>query len=239
MSGSLVAGAALAGLVDVPDEIGAAVAAFGGGVLIAAVGLEVVPEAEELTGRAGTTAGIVAGALIFIGADWLLTREESQREFRRKMHASAARRLERSSGGTARGESIALGIFIDGVPETAALGITIADGKIGMALLAGIVFSNLSESYGASAFMIHGGRSRPAAVALFAGIGAALLAALVVGAEALDAVPDGPIGIGVAVAAGAVLATVSISIIPNAFLEVSRFAAFAIVLGFVAGYLLR
>jgi hypothetical protein len=41
-----------------------------------------------------------------------------------------------------------------------------------------------------------------------------------------------------AVAAGGVLAVVSIAIIPYAFAEVSRLVAFAVVAGFVGGYLL-
>ena len=40
---------------------------------------------------------------------------------------------------SARGLSIAAGLFIDGVPESLALGLTIAEGELGLALLVGIL----------------------------------------------------------------------------------------------------
>lgn len=236
---SLLLGAALAAWREVPEEIAAAVTAFAGGALIAAVGLELVPDADEHAGAGLTALGLAVGAVLFVAADWGLTREERRRDFRRSMHAAAARRLEtRGKGESQVGFSLALGIFIDGVPETAALGLTIAEGEVGLALLTGIVVSNLTESYGASVFIVQGGRSRRVAFGLFAAIAASLIAALVLGVTLLSAASDSVVGLSEAVAAGAVLATVSITIIPPAFREVSRFAAIAAVAGFVAGYLL-
>jgi ZIP family zinc transporter len=236
---SLLLGAALAVWHEVPEELAAAVTAFAGGALIAAVGLELVPDADEHAGAVLTALGLAAGAVLFVAADWALTREERMRDLRRSMHAAAARRLEtRGKGESQVGFSLALGIFIDGVPETAALGLTIAEGEIGLALLTGIVVSNLTESYGASVFIVQGGRSSHLAVGLFAGIAAALIAALLIGVTLLSAASDSVVGLFEAVAAGAVLATVSITIIPPAFREVSRFTAVAGVAGFVVGYLL-
>jgi ZIP family zinc transporter len=236
---SLMVGSLLAAWREVPEEIAAAVTAFAGGALIAAVGLELVPEADEHAGAALTAVGLAVGALVFVAADWALTREENRRDFRRSMHAAAARRLEtRGRGESQTGFSLALGIFIDGVPETAALGLTIAEGEIGLALLIGIIVSNLTESYGASVFIVQGGRSRRLALALFAGIAAALIAALVVGVTLLSKASGSLVGFSEAIAGGAVLATVSITIIPPAFREVSRFTAIAAVAGFVVGYLL-
>jgi ZIP family zinc transporter len=179
------------------------------------------------------------GALLFVAGDWALTREERLHDLRRSMHAAAMRRLETRREGEAEvGFSLALGIFMDGVPETAALGLTIAEGDIGLALLAGILVSNLTEAYGSSIFVIQGGRSRRLALGLFAAIAAALVGALVLGATLLAAAGDSVVGFLAAVAGGAVLATVSITIIPPAFREVSRFTAIAAVGGFVVGYLL-
>jgi hypothetical protein len=50
----------------------------------------------------------------------------------------------------ARGESIAVGLFVDGVPESIALGLMVAEGEIGLALLVGIVVGNVVEAYGAA-----------------------------------------------------------------------------------------
>jgi ZIP family zinc transporter len=236
---SLMLGTLLAAWREVPEEIAAAVTAFAGGALIAAVGLELVPEADEHAGAGLTAVGLAAGAVLFVAADWALMREKRRGSLRRAMHAAAARRLEtRGKGEATIGFSLALGIFIDGVPETAALGLTIAEEEIGLALLTGIVVSNLTESYGASVFIVQGGRSRRIALLLFAGIAAALVAALVLGVTLLSKASDTVVGVFEAVAAGAVLATVSITILPPAFREVSSFTAIAAVAGFVVGYLL-
>jgi zinc transporter, ZIP family len=143
------------------------------------------------------------------------------------MHAEAA-----------RGEAIAAGLFVDGVPESVALGLTIAEGEIGLALLVGIVVGNVVEAYGAARPIVAGGHSRRFAVGLLGGIGLALAVATILGATVLKDAPSELIGGAQALAAGAVLAVVSISIIPHAFEEVSSSVATAIVLGFVAGYLL-
>jgi zinc transporter, ZIP family len=236
---SLLLGAALAAWREVPEEIAATVTAFAGGALIAAVGLELVPDADEHAGAALTAVGLFVGALLFVAADWALTRDEHQRDFRRSMHAAAAQKLEtRGRGESQVGFSLALGIFVDGVPETAALGLTIAEGEVGLALLTGIVVSNLTESYGASVFIVQGGRSRMVALGVFAVIAVSLITALLLGVTLLADASGSVVGFAEALAAGAVLATVSITIIPPAFREVSWFTAIAAVAGFVAGYLL-
>ena len=158
---------------------------------------------------------------------------------RRASHAAAAGRSIEVPGDrkeVTRGESIATGLFVDGVPESVALGLTIAEGEIGIALLAGVVIGNLVEAYGAAQPIIMGGRSRRFAVGLLAAIGAGVAAATVLGGTVLAEAGPALVGTAQAVAAGAVLAVVSIAIIPHAFSEVSGRVAVATVLGFVVGY---
>jgi ZIP family zinc transporter len=140
--------------------------------------------------------------------------------------------------GAARGESIAVGIFVDGVPESIALGLTIAEGAVGLALLVGILVGNVVEAYGAAQPIIASGRSRRFALTLLAAIGLALGFATVLGGTVLADASDTLIGTAEAVAAGAVLAVISISVIPYAFEKVSGEVAIAMVLGFIGGYLL-
>ncbi len=237
---SLVAGAAAAAAIRLPERVAATVTAFGGGILLAAIALELVPEADRGAGPVLTAAGLIVGTLVYVAADAWLNRDAGMKAMRRSGHAAAGRSMSmpRDRIEVARGESIAAGLFVDGVPESIALGLTIAEGEIGVALLAGIVVGNVVESYGAAQPIIVGGRSRRFAVGLLAAIGAALAAATVIGGTVLaDASPE-LVGTAQALAAGAVLAVVSIAIIPNAFSEVSSLVASATVLGFVAGYLL-
>jgi ZIP family zinc transporter len=240
VGGSLVAGAIVAVVRELPPRIAAVVTSFGGGILIAAVALELVPEADAEAGAAITAVCLLAGTLIFVAADGWLTRDPGMEAARRSGHAAAAGQpmLMHGHAEAARGEAIAAGLFVDGVPESIALGLTIAEGEIGLALLVGIVLGNVVEAYGAAQPIAFGGHTRRFAVELLGGIGLALALATFLGGTVLaDASPE-LIGGAQALAAGAVLAVVSISIIPHAFEEVSSLVAAATVLGFVVGYLL-
>jgi ZIP family zinc transporter len=240
VSGPLLLGAVAGAVLPMWERIATTLAVFGGGVLLGALAFDLVPEAEKHAGTALTAGGLVAGTFAFLAADWALTREENRKELRRAMQAGMYG--GRTSGGkheeAGRGKSIALGVFMDGVPETAALGITIAEGAIALPLLVGVVVSNLVESYGASEPIVDAGYSRQYPVVLFAGIAAALLVAIVVGATLLAGASDRVIGTAEAMAGGAIFATVLVALVPHAFAEVSRWAAVSAVLGLVLGYLL-
>jgi ZIP family zinc transporter len=243
---SLLAGALAAVLLQVPARLAALATAFGGGILFAAVALELVPEADAGAGPALTAAGLFAGTLVYVAADARLSRDPSMREMRRMGHAAAAGRpmsdMEEAAAPdhaeAARGESIAAGIFVDGVPESIALGLTIAQGELGIALLAGILLGNLVEAYGAAQPILSGGHSRRFALTLLGAIGLALAVATTIGGTALADASEELIGTLQAIAAGAVMAVISVAIVPHAFSEVSRAVATATVAGFVAGYLL-
>ena len=241
VGGSLLVGAVAAALLHLPKRVAATLTAFGGGILFSAIALELVPEADREAGTALTALGLLAGTLIYVGADWWLGRDEEMMAMRRSGHAAAAGApmdMPDSRAETSRGESIAVGIFVDGVPESLALGLTIAEGEIGLALLAGVLIGNVVEAYGAAQPIIAGGRSARFAVTLLAAIGLSLALATVLGGTALaDASPE-LVGTAQAVAAGAVLAVIAIAIVPHAFTEVNRAVATATTAGFIAGYLL-
>lgn len=243
IGGSLIAGALAAALFKLPERIAATLTAFGGGILLSAIALELVPEADREAGAALTAAGLLAGTLVYVGADWWLGRDADAMAMRRSGHAAAAGQpmetgMPTSKSEAARGESIAVGLFVDGVPESIAVGLTIAEGEVGVALLAGVLIGNIVEAYGAAQPIIAGGHTRRFAVTLLTAIGFALAFATVLGGTVLgDASPE-LVGTAQAVAAGAVLAVVSIAIVPHAFSEVNRVVATATTAGFVVGYLL-
>jgi ZIP family zinc transporter len=242
IAASLIAGGAVAALFRLPERMAALVTAFGGGILLAAIALELVPDADRNAGPLVTALGLVVGTLVYVSADGWLTRNEQMKSMRRSGHAAAAGRQmaipTRARDGAARGESIAAGIFVDGVPESFALGLTVAEGELGVALLVGILVGNVVEAYGAAQPIVAAGRSRRFALTLLCAIGLALAFATVLGGTVLVDASPSVIGGAQAVAAGAVLAVVSIAVIPYAFSEVNRLVASATVAGFIAGYLL-
>lgn len=238
---SLLLGGLAAARLALPERAAAVLTAFGGGILLAAVALELVPEADERAGTWLTAAGLVAGALVYVAADAWLSRDPEKEMMRRSGHAAMAGQpmpMKSAKAEAARGEAIAAGLVIDGIPESLALGLTVAEGEIGLALLVGVVLGNLVEAYGATQPIVAAGRSKTFALGLLSGIGLVVALATLAGATVLaDASPE-PIGFAQAVASGAVLAVISISVIPYAFAEVSRWVAVAASLGFVTGYVL-
>lgn len=241
VAASLVAGAVLAARARLPERLAALITGFGGGILLAAVALELVPEADARAGRTWTALGLFAGALIYVGADAWLSRDETMDKTRRSRHASASGQpsmMPQPSAESVRGETIAAGIVVDGIPESLALGLMATQGGSGLALLIAVVVGNITESYAAAQPIISGGRSAASAVRLLSAIGVILGLMTVLGGTAGAAAPDVLIGSAQAVAAGAVLAVLSISILPYAFDKANRQVALVATLGFTLGYLL-
>ena len=236
---SLVLGAGLAALLPLPKRVAATVTAFGGGLLLAAVALELVPDADRDAGPALTAAGLLAGTLLYVAADWWLARDRMMMAVRRSAHAATAGRpMAMRSSDVMRGESIAVALFVDGVPESIALGLTIAGGEMGIALLTGILVGNVVEAYGATQPIVAGGRTRRFAITVLTAIGGALALSTLLGGTVLAHASGEVVGTAQAIAGGAVLAVVSIAIVPYAFSEVNRLVATATVSGFITGYLL-
>jgi ZIP family zinc transporter len=241
IAASLVIGGLVAAAVSLPERVAATITAFGGGTLLSAIALELVPEADAEAGVVLTALGLLGGTVLYVGADAWLNRNEERRLARRSMHAAASGRglgMSVDQAEATRGESIAVGLFVDGVPESIAVGLTIAEGEVGVALLAGVLIGNLVESYGAAQPIVASGRTRRFAVTLLIAIGCALAFATVLGGTVLADASAELVGTAQAVAAGAVLAVVSIAVIPHAFEEVSSLVATATVAGFVVGYVL-
>jgi hypothetical protein len=66
-------------VLRLPVRVAAAVSSFGGGHLLAAVALELVPDADERAGQWLTAVGLFAGMLIYVGADAWLSRNEERK----------------------------------------------------------------------------------------------------------------------------------------------------------------
>jgi zinc transporter, ZIP family len=180
------------------------------------------------------------GVAVYVAADAWLTREKGVATVRRSAHAAAGRpiQLPADQAEKTRGESMAAGLFLDGVPESFALGLTIAERATSITLLVGILVGNVVEAYGSAQPILVGGRSKRFAVGLLGGIGLVLTGSTVVGATVLADAGGSFVGTAQAAAAGAVLAVVTVAIVPHVFAEVNRLVAVASAIGFVVGYLL-
>src|SRR4029079_8246798 len=113
--------------------------------------------------------GLGAGALTFYLADGAISG-----------HGQRGRPGRKSSSGA--GTALALGAFLDGIPEQMVLGIGIAGGEgVGIGLLVAIFVSNLPEAIGSASVMRHAGRSDGTILRLWIAVAAICTLATVIG----------------------------------------------------------
>ena len=200
-----------------PRPIGL-ILAFGAGALISAVSLELAEEGLELGSPGAVAAGLALGALTYFTADGMLARRDKGAP---------------GKGGGGSGISLALGSFLDGVPEQAVLGIGLAGGEpVSVALLVAIFVSNLPEGIGAGTDMQASGMPRAKILRLFLVVAAVCTLSSGVGYVIADAVSgDFQAGIN-GFAAGALLVMLIDSMIPEARDKGARRAGLIAVVGF-------
>jgi hypothetical protein len=68
---------------DFPERVAALVASFGGGILLAAIALELVPGADRDAGAGVATLGLGIGTLVYVGGDAWLSPDEEMKSMRR------------------------------------------------------------------------------------------------------------------------------------------------------------
>ena len=134
--------------------------AFGAGVLISAVAYELVAEAFETSaGSGGLALGLAAGC-----ADVLRRRRA------RSTGWAATDRKACSAAAQAAGSGLAivLGIVLDGIPESAVIGLGLLEGTgVSVAVLAAVFLSNLPEAIAATTGLAAGGWRRGRIIGLW------------------------------------------------------------------------
>ena len=216
---SLVIGALLGIARPWPGRLIGLVLAFGAGALISAVSFDLAEQGARLGDRGVLAVGLGLGAVTFFALNRWLERQ------RRRGNGAAA---DEDSG-----TALALGAFLDGIPEQLVLGIGIAAGEgVSVGLLTAIFVSNLPEAVGSSVAMRAAG-TRPAAIRrLWVFIALVCTAASVAGYAIADNVSDN-LNAGVnGFAAGALLVMLIDSMVPEAVRKGGDIAGLVTVLGF-------
>ena len=207
---SLVVGALLGTARRWPERLVGLVLAFGAGALISAVSFDLFEEGVDAGGGPSVGIGLAVGALTYFAADRALER--------------------RGSGGEDAGPALALGAFLDGIPEQAVLGIGLAAGRgVSVGLLAAIFVSNLPEAIGSASGMR---APKVKVLGLWVAVAVICTAATVAGYAIADNV-GGRFEAGVnGFAAGALLVMLIDSMIPEASNKGGDAAGLVTVLGF-------
>jgi ZIP family zinc transporter len=224
---SLLLGGLIALRFTISGRLLGLVMAFGAGVLISAVAYELVGEAFDTSaGDGGVALGLFAGALTFFAGDTLIDRM-----------GGADRK---SSGGRqAAGASLAivLGIVLDGIPETAVIGLSLLEGSgVSVAVIAAVFLSNLPESIAATTGRAKSGWKPRRNLGLWGRVMAVCGLASLAGYALLEDASGRTLAIVLAFAGGAVLTMLADTMMPEAFEHSGRATGLATTLGFALAF---
>ncbi len=200
--------------------------AFAAGVLISAVAFDLTAEAFDRGGTDAVSVGLALGAISFFVGDWII-------DHRGGNHRKRSGGQQEGGSGTA----IVLGALMDGIPESAAIGVSlIGGGSVAVSVVAAVFLSNVPESLSAVTGLQKAGRSTRfilglwAAVVVVSTIAAAAGYALLGGAS-----PNIVAGIQ-AFAGGAILTMLADTMMPEAFEHGGAQTGLLTVLGFALAF---
>jgi len=209
----------------------------GAGAVICAVTTDLLVPAYKGSGPRAAGLGLVAGAVGFwLITRWLESRSESE-------HPEAP--LEEAAEGAARDEEVqipaaspaearnlTIGMVLDGIPESIAIGITAFSGTVSISLVAAVFLAGLPEAIGVAAALLAGG------IAIGRVLGRMLMIVVigavsgVIGFGALSAAPAWAVAFIQSIAAGAMVVVVVNEMIPIAVRGAGRWAGLAAAGGF-------
>jgi ZIP family zinc transporter len=231
---ALLVGAVVGFFVRLPPRAIATIVAFGAGVLAAAISFELMEDAYERGGLAGTAVGFILGALVFTGANFLLARNGARH--RKRSGSSAGESMDRAGSGAT---SLAIGSMLDNIPESVAIGLSLVGGAgVSTVTVIAVFLSNIPEALSSSAGMRLAGHSRRYVLGLWGLAVPACGLFAFAGYEIVSAWDGATIAAITAFAAGAILAMIADTMIPEAFEVAHDFAGLVTAAGFLVAFAL-
>ena len=241
---ALLVGALFGLYVKVGLRVIGLVMAFGAGVLISAVAFELTEEAYRSAGAAAPALGLAAGSLVFFAGDWAIDRRGGHRR-KSPVHGGvplpepAATSGSGSPAGASSGLALVLGALLDGIPESAAIGISLLGGSgVGVAMVAAVFLSNIPESMSATTGLKASGRSTPWILGLWSLVVAASTVSAVAGYALLGDASENTVAFIQTFAAGAIFTMLADTMMPEAVEHAGRLVGLLTVLGFAVAFFL-
>ena len=232
---SLLIGALIGtGRRAIPTRALGLILGFGAGTLLSAVAFELTEDAYNLGGADAVALGLAFGALAYFAGDQAIERRGG--ENRMSPHR---RRREGPPQGTDSASALLLGAVLDGIPESAVIGISLLGGQqVSVAVLGAVFLSNLPEAIGSSAGMHKEGIATRHILLIWVMVVLASGAAAALGYGLLKGASDNTVALIEAFAGGAVLTMLVDVMIPQARKDGGLPVGLATVLGFALAYLL-
>ena len=144
-----------------------------------------------------------------------------------------------SGGEQAEGSPLAivLGIVLDGIPESAAIGVTLLEGTgIGAAFVVAVFLSNLPEAVAATSGLAASGWKRGRIMGLWVVVMAVTGLASLAGYVLLDGASAPTISFTLAFAGGAILTMLADTMMPEAYEHGGKLVGVATTLGFALAF---
>jgi ZIP family zinc transporter len=226
--GALLLGAVAGIWLPVSNRLVGLVMGFGAGVLFSAVAFELTSEAFDTAGALVMVLGLICGALVFFAGDWWIDRRGGHR-----------RKSPNGPQAGAGASALVLGALLDGIPESAAIGVSlIGGGGVGVAMVAAVFLSNVPESMSASAGMRQTGRSTKTILLMWGAVTVASTIAAALGYGLLGSAPEEVVAAVQAFAAGAILTMLADTMLPEGVEHAGRLVGLVTALGFTCAFLL-
>lgn len=244
-SSAFIIGVLIGLFMTPPKRVVAAILAFGGGILVSALSFELVTEASEKGTTAYVVGGFLLGALIYVAIAVILDRLAARSPKREGRHAddvvpNAKHKSESAEVATISGMALLAGTVLDGIPENAAIGISLLDeGRgLGIVLLAAVFLSNLPNTITSTVGMRQEGRSNAFILSVWSIVAVACTLSAVGGYALLGGLPEDLLAAMLALAAGSILAMLSDTVFPEAFENGGPVVALATAVGFATALVL-
>jgi zinc transporter, ZIP family len=203
---ALLVGALLAYVTTISPKIIAVVMALGAGLLMGSISFELIDEALKTSDVATVGLFTLIGAAVFTIGDRVLDKQ------------GGGDRKD-SEGAQASGSPLAIvfGSVLDGIPESFVLGLTVLQGGVSVALLIGVVLSNLPEGLSSSSGLRIAGWTRARVVKLWLLVIAVSAVSAALGYALLDPTHGHTGAFAQGFAAGALLAMITDTMLPEAY----------------------
>lgn len=235
--GAVLIGALLGLYLKIGHRMIAVIIAFGAGVLISALSIDLMVEGFEKS-RQPVAMGIsfLAGALVFVLGDYFI--DKSGGKFRKSPHGMR-KNLESDAPEESSDSAIFLGTLLDGIPESFVVGASVAaGGTSGLVFIIAVFLSNLPEGASGTISMKMSGMSQRNIILLWSASVVVTVLSAIGGYLFLGSAPPLAGASIRAFAAGAILAMLCDTMIPEAFRFGGRFVALVTVLGFLLAFVL-
>jgi zinc transporter, ZIP family len=203
---ALLIGALVAYVTTPSNRFIAIVMALGAGLLIGSISFELIDEALKTTEVAKVGLFTLIGAAAFTLGNMVLDRK------------GGGDRKD-SEGAQSEGSPLAivLGSVLDGIPESFVLGLTVLQGSVSVALLIGIVLSNLPEGLSSSSGLRIAGWTRARVVRMWTLVVLVSAVSAALGYALLDPTHGHTGAFAQSFAAGALLAMITDTMLPEAY----------------------